>query len=247
MVNAVVWSEFRHERTDPLVAEIYPDGLHKVIADALRKSPEISASVASLDEAEHGLSERRLEHTDVLLWWGHIAHDEVDDAVVDRVQQRVWEGMGLIVLHSGHFSKIFRRLMGTPCSLSWRDIGEREIVQAVKPYHPIARGVARVFPLEKSEMYGEPFVVPEPAETVFMSSFGGGEVFRSGMTFQRGAGRIFYFSPGHEAYPIYHDDNVQTVLRNAVAWAHNPPGWWADVSIAHNIAAPRFGPAHQTP
>jgi trehalose utilization protein len=246
MVNAVVWSEFRHERTNPLVAAIYPDGLHNVIADALHKSPEISASVASLDEAEHGLSERRLEHTDVLLWWGHVAHDEVDDAVVDRVQQRVWEGMGLIVLHSAHYSKIFRRLMGTPCSLSWRDIGEREVVQAVNPYHPIARGVARAFPLEKSEMYGEPFVVPEPAETVFVSSFGGGEVFRSGLTFQRGAGRIFYFSPGHEAYPIYRDPNVQTVLRNAVAWAHNSSGRWADVAIAHKIAAPRFGPAHQT-
>jgi len=234
-IRAVVWGENVHEQTDEVVRAIYPDGMHATIAAALDKDKAIRATTATLQEPEHGLSEARLAETDVLLWWGHAAHDKVDDRVVERVQKRVWEGMGLLVLHSGHYSKIFRRLMGTPCSLKWREAGERERVWVVNRGHPIAEGLGECIEIPNTEMYGEPFAVPEPMETVFVSWFEGGEVIRSGMTFQRGAGRIFYFSPGHETYPIYHHAGVQKVLRNAVCWAHNPGKPWTAIVEAPNV------------
>ncbi|MDB5562962.1 MAG: PalA, partial [Hyphomicrobiales bacterium] len=191
------------------------------IASLLAEDSGISTSTATLQEPEHGLTEAKLAETDVLVWWGHRAHGDVDDAIVERVAKRVWEGMGLIVLHSGHFSKIFKRLMGAPCALSWREAGERERLWVVNPGHPIAKGLPAYFELENEEMYGEPFSVPEPLETVFVSWFQGGEVFRSGLTYRRGAGNVFYFRPGHETYPTYHDKTVGQVLRNAVNWAYN--------------------------
>lgn len=236
-IRALVWGENIHERTNDTVRAIYPDGMHATIAAALAEDGGVSARTATLQEAEHGLGEARLAETDVLLWWGHKAHSEVDDAVVDRVQRRVWEGMGLIVLHSAHFSKIFRRLMGTPCALRWREAGERERLWAVDPRHPIVAGVGPFIELPNSEMYGEPFLVPEPHETVFVSWFEGGEVFRSGLTFRRGGGRIFYFGPGHETYPIYHHPQIRRVLRNAVRWAHDPAPAWTDVDEAPNVPA----------
>jgi trehalose utilization protein len=84
-------------------------------------------------------------------------------------------------------------------------------------------------------MYGEPFAIPEPLETVFITWYQGGEVLRSGVTFRRGAGHIFYFAPGHEAYPIYHNAQVQQVLRNAVKWAHNPAPAWSGILKAANV------------
>ncbi len=233
-IRVTIWNEFLHERENDVVRAIYPDGIHATIADALRRDGDLEVATATLDQEEHGLPAERLAATDVLIWWGHKAHDQVSDSVVERVTQRVWEGMGLIVLHSGHYSKIFKRLMGTPCSLRWREAGERERVWAVNPSHPIAQGVGPALTIENSEMYGEPFLVPEPLETVFISWFQGGEVFRSGLTYQRGAGRIFYFGSGHETYPIYHNADVQMVLRNAVHWAHNPAPAWADVADAPN-------------
>ena len=232
-IRIVVWNEFLHERENAVVREIYPDGIHATIAAALG-GEGVSVSTATLREAEHGLPQARLDETDVLFWWGHKAHGEVADAVVERVAQRVYEGMGLVVLHSGHFSKIFRRLTGAPCSLRWREAGERERLWVIDPNHAIAQGLGAHITLASSEMYGEPFVIPEPDETLFVSWYEGGEVFRSGVTFKRGAGRIFYFSPGHETYPIYHNDEVQTVLRNAARWAHNPAPPWRDVSEAPN-------------
>ena len=174
------------------------------------------------------MTEKKLDETDVLLWWGHAAHDQVDDKVVERVAQRVWQGMGLIVLHSGHHSKIFRRLMGAPANLHWREAGERERIWVVNPGHPIARGLPAYFELENEEMYGEPFAIPTPDEIVFISWFAGGEVFRSGCTWRRGAGRIFFFAPGHEIYPIYHDANVQRVIANGVRWACPRGAPWID-------------------
>lgn len=235
-IRTVVWGENVHEQMDPNVRALYPDGMHGAIAAALNAAgSDIEATTATLQESEHGLTEERLAATDVLTWWGHRAHGEVSDAVVERVQRRVWEGMGLIVLHSGHYSKIFKRLMGTPCSLKWREAGERERVWVINRNHPIARGLGECVEIENTEMYGEPFAVPEPMETVFISWYEGGEVFRSGMTFQRGAGRIFYFSPGHETYPIYHNTDVQQILRNAVAWAHNPAPAWTGITNAPNV------------
>jgi trehalose utilization protein len=234
-INTVVWNEFIHERRDAGVKAIYPDGIHATIAAALRADDNLRVSTATLDEPEHGLTTAQLDQTDVLLWWAHLAHDKVADEVVARVQRRVTEGMGLIVLHSGHYSKIFRTLMGTPCSLRWRVAAERERVWVINPGHPIAQGVGARIELAHSEMYGEPFVVPEPLETVLISWFEGGEVFRSGLTYQRGAGRVFYFAPGHEEYPIYHDAAIQTVLPNAVHWAYNPAKPWKDVADALNV------------
>ena len=233
-IRTVVWGENVHDRENATVKSIYPRGMHGAIAEALDTDPAISASTATLEQPEHGLSVARLKETDVLTWWGHKVHGEVSDAIVERVAERVWEGMGLIVLHSGHYSKIFRKLMGTPCSLQWREAGEKERVWVLKPTHPIAQGLGQSFIVEQTEMYGEPFSIPEPMETVFISWYDGGEVFRSGVTYQRGGGRIFYFSPGHEVYPIYHNANIQTVLRNAVKWAYNPAPAWTGIHTAPN-------------
>ncbi|HEX8045709.1 ThuA domain-containing protein [Rhizobium sp.] len=234
-IRAVVWGENIHEQTNKVVAEIYPEGMHTTIAKALNADAGIEATTATLQEPEHGLSEARLKDTDVLLWWGHKDHGAVNDEIVERVAKRVWEGMGLIVLHSGHFSKVFKRLMGTPCALKWREAGERERLWVINPRHPIAAGLGEHFELENEEMYGEQFSVPEPLETVFISWFQGGEVFRSGMTWRRGAGNIFYFRPGHETYPTYHNDTVQKVLINSVKWAHNPLGTQASIHDAPNV------------
>lgn len=234
-IRVVVWGENVHEQTNKVVAGIYPDGMHGAIAAALNEDPRITASTATLQEPEHGLTSERLDHTDVLLWWGHAAHGDVDDDVVERVAEHVHAGMGLILLHSAHFAKIFKRLMGTPCNLTWREAGERERLWVTSRNHPIAAGLPDHFVLENEEMYGEPFGVPEPLETVFISWFQGGEVFRSGLTYRRGAGNVFYFRPGHETYPTYHDENVKTVLRNAVLWAHNPAPRITSVNDAPNV------------
>jgi len=234
-IKAVVWGENVHEQTSEVVRGVYPEGIHGCIANALNAAEGISASTATLQEAEHGLPAARLAETDVLLWWGHAAHGDVQDEIVERVAEQVWAGMGLIVLHSGHFSKIFKRLMGTPCNLKWREAGERERLWVINPRHPIAQGLPPSFELENEEMYGEPFGVPEPLETVFVSWFQGGEVFRSGLTYRRGAGNVFYFQPGHETYPTYHDATIQQVLANAVRWAHNPQARLQDVTAAPNV------------
>lgn len=234
-IRTVVWGENVHEQTNKVVADLYPKGMHQCIADALNGDAGIRATTATLQDPDHGLPAERLAQTDVLVWWGHAAHGQVDDAVVERVAEQVWAGMGLIVLHSGHFSKIFKRLMGTPCNLTWREAGERERLWLTSRNHPIAAGLPDHFELENEEMYGEPFGIPEPLETVFISWFQGGEVFRSGVTYKRGAGNVFYFRPGHETYPTFHNTTVQTVLRNAVKWAHNPAARIADPTAAPNV------------
>ncbi len=218
-IRVTVWNEFRHEKSNETVRSIYPDGMHETIAAFLRHQPGLEARTATLDEPEHGLTQQVLEQTDVLIWWGHMAHHEVSDEIVDRVQARILAGMGLIVLHSGHFSKIFRRMMGTSCSLRWREAGEKERLWVTSPSHPITAGLGPYFELPHTEMYGEHFDIPQPDDLVLVSWFQGGEVFRSGCCFNRGLGKIFYFRPGHETYPIYHDETVMTVITNAVRWA----------------------------
>ncbi|SEK72286.1 ThuA domain-containing protein [Haloferax larsenii] len=218
MVTVTVWNEYRHEKENEDVAAVYPDGIHATIAEGLRDAG-YDVNTATLDEPEHGLSESVLDETDVLAWWGHKAHGEVDDEIVDRVVQRVRDGMGLLVLHSGHYSKPFQRLMGTSCSLKWRDSGERERIWTVEPGHLITDGLPESFEVPRAEMYGERFDIPAPDELVFLSWFEGGEVFRSGCCYTRGKGRIFYFRPGHETFPIYEQPEIRTVLANAVDWA----------------------------
>ena len=218
-IKVTVWHEFRHEKSDEAVRKVYPDGMHTVIASHLNKQEGIVAGTAVLDQPEHGLTQEVLTNTDVLTWWGHMAHSEVSDEIVNRVQERVLEGMGLIVLHAGHHSKIFKRLMGTTCNLRWRDVGEKERLWNVEPGHPITAGIGDYFELPHEEMYGERFDIPTPDKLVFISWFEGGEVFRSGCCYERGYGRIFYFRPGHETYPTYYDANVMKVITNAVRWA----------------------------
>ena len=222
LLRVTVWNEFIHERTAARPREIYPEGIHAVLAAALRDrlGPAADVRTATLDEPEHGLSAEVLSRTDVLTWWGHAAHDRVADAVVERVHRRVLEGMGLLILHSGHASKIFRRLMGTSCMLRWREAAEKERVWTIDPSHPIADGLdGEFFELPHTEMYGEYFDIPRPDEIVFLSWYEGGEVFRSGCTFRRGKGKIFYFGPGHETFPIYHDERVRRIIANGVRWA----------------------------
>jgi trehalose utilization protein len=229
MTRVTVWNEFRQEHADAPVAAIYPHGIHAAIAAGLREAG-FDVRTATLDEPEQGLSDPVLADTDVLTWWGHAAHSEVDDAVVERVHSRVLDGMGLIVLHSGHASKIFRRLMGTSCELKWREAGEHERIWVVDPAHPIAEGLGESFLIDEEEMYGEHFDVPAPDRLVLVSWFKGGEVFRSGCCYERGRGRIFYFRPGHETHPTYFHPEVRRVIANAVRWAAQPAG-----------AAPTYG------
>jgi trehalose utilization protein len=216
--RVLVWNEYRHERNEPEVRAIYPDGMHAAIAGGLRRHG-LDVRTATLDEPEHGLSEAALAQTDVLVWWGHQAHREVRDDVVERVRLRVLAGMGFIALHSTQDATIFKRLMGSDNTVQWRDDGEKERLWVVAPEHPIAAGLGPSFVLEREEMYGEPFGIPVPDELIFISWFQGGEVIRSGCTFHRGLGRIFYFRPGPESFPTYHDDNVRLVLANACRWA----------------------------
>jgi trehalose utilization protein len=218
-IRVTVWNENRHEKEEEQYRKVYPDGIHGAIAAALAPNADFTVRTATLDEPEHGLSEAVLAETDVLTWWGHKAHEAVSDEIVDRVQARVLDGMGLIVLHSGHFSKIYKRLMGTSCDLKWRVADENERLWVVDPTHPIAAGLGEYIDLDREEMYGEFFDIPQPDRLVFVSWFPGGEVFRSGCCYSRGRGKIFYFRPGHESYPTYYNPQIQRVIANAVHWA----------------------------
>lgn len=219
MIRVTVWNEFIHEKGMDEVKKIYPDGIHAAIADFLGKEEDIEVRCATLDMEECGLTQEVIDNTDVLLWWGHCAHGSVPDEIVDRVQEAVLKGMGMIFLHSAHHSKPFRRLMGTSCNLCWREDGDMERLWVVDPGHPITQGLGKYFELEHEEMYGEPFGIPEPQKVVLLGWYEGGEAFRSGCCYVRGNGKIFYFQPGHETYPTYHNKDVQTVIKNAVRWA----------------------------
>ncbi|WP_339296097.1 ThuA domain-containing protein [Paenibacillus sp. FSL W7-1279] len=223
MLNVTIWNEFVHEKIHDEVRNVYPAGIHTALAEGLQ-NPDFVIRTATLDQPEHGLTDDVLDSTDVLLWWGHMAHDQVSDEIVSKVVKRVQDGMGLIVLHSGHFSKPFKVLMGTSCDLKWREAGEQEIIWSVNPTHPIAAGITGPIIIEHEEMYGEFFDIPAPDELVFVSNFEGGEVFRSGCTFKRGHGNIFYFRPGHETYPTYYNPEVLKVITNAIYWAYSTAG-----------------------
>ncbi|MEO8882819.1 MAG: ThuA domain-containing protein [Devosia sp.] len=219
-IRLTMWNEGRNEKNEPSVAAIYPDGMDGALAAGLRQR-DFAITRVGLDDADQGLPQDLLDRTDVLTWWGGSAHEDVRDEVIDRVQQRVLAGMGLVVLHSGHHSKLFRRMMGTNCNLAWRESpqGELERVWVANPSHPIAAGLPPYFEVPASEMYGEPFDIPTPDEIITISWYRGGEVFRSGLAYHRGLGRIFYFSPGHETYPIYHQPEVRHIIGNGIEWA----------------------------
>lgn len=218
MIRVTVWNEFFHETISEEIRNVYPDGLHGAIAAFLGKNDDMVVRTATMDEPENGLSEEVLDNTDVLVWWAHVCHEKVSDAVAERVKNHVLKGMGFIPLHSSHMCKPFGLLMGTGCTLKWRE-GDKERLWCCSPSHPIAEGVPETFALDPEEMYGEHFDIPTPDEVVYISWFKGGEVFRSGCTFTRGYGKIFYFRPGHESYPTFYNENVQKIITNAVRWA----------------------------
>ena len=225
-IRVTIWNEFHHERTVEKVRNLYPNGMHMTLAEKLADD-RLDIRVATLDMPEHGLTDEVLNNTDVLLWWGHCRHDAVDDRVAAKVARRVKDGMGFLPLHSAHMSKPFRLLMGTDCNLRWRNWGERGRVWTVNPTHPIAKGIPPCFMLESEEMYGEFFNIPKPDDIVFITWWEGGEVFRGGCTFTRGLGKIFYFHPGHETCPSYHNDTVIKVIRNGIDWCA-PAGYVLD-------------------
>lgn len=238
-LRVTIWNEFIHERTVDAVRELYPQGIHGVLAAALQTQggKEWTIRTATLDEPEQGLPQQLLETTDVLTWWGHAAHDRVSDELVERIRERVLQGMGLVALHSAHNSKIFKRLMGTSCMLRWREAAEKERVWVVDPGHPIVQGLPNeYFELPHSEMYGEHFDIPAPDELFLVSWFEGGEVFRSGCCWRRGKGKVVYLSPGHETFPIYHDANMQLLIANAVRFAQPSGGLY--LGQGRNIPEP---------
>lgn len=215
-MNITIYNEFLHEQNNDTVKEIYPDGIHAVLKDYFK---EDNVNIATLENHRATLSDEVLNNTDVLIWWGHLAHDKVDDGIVDKIHNRVLDGMGLVVLHSGHMSKIFIKLMGTTCDLKWREGDDNERIWIIDASHPITEGLDAYIDLEQEEMYGEQFDVPTPDELLMVSWFKGGEVFRSGMTYKRGKGKIFYFRPGHETYPTYYHEEIKKVIQNATKWA----------------------------
>ena len=217
-IRVTIWNEYRHEVKNPAIAAIYPEGIHGAIAKGIA-AEDLQIRCATLDEPEHGLTDEVLADTDVMIWWGHCAHGEVRDDIVAKVHKRVLEGMGLIVLHSGHFSKIFKAVTGCTCSLKWREVGEWERLWNIAPTHPITQGIWEYFEIPHEEMYGERFDIPKDSEILFISNFEGGNVFRSGVTLERGYGKIFYFQPGHETYPIYYQKEILQIISNAIRWA----------------------------
>ena len=244
-IRVTVWGENFHEKSErdrAGMAERYPDGMHGAIATGLSEllGDSVTVRLATQDQPEHGLTEDVLAGTDVLTWWGHATHAGVADSVVDRVQERVLGGMGLLVLHSGHFSKIFRRLMGTTCSLAWRNSRDTELIWTVNPSHPITAGIPHPIVINEHEMYGEFFDIPAPDELIFLSTFSSGEVFRSGCCWRRGKGKVFYFSPGDQEYPIYHHPDIKRVLANAVLWARPEQSTDIAAPAVVSMPAPHF-------
>lgn len=223
MINVTVWCEYRQAKTQDDVKAIYPSGIKQTIKEFLDQDPLLNVRTACLDDPECGLSDEQLKNTDVLIWWSHVAHNEVPDELVKKIHDRVLCGMGLIILHSSHMSKIMRAVLGTSCTLKWYENKEncRERLWCTDPSHPIAAGIGEYFELDHEEMYGEFFDIPKPESVVFTGWFNTGHVFRSGCTWTRGYGKIFYFQPGHEQFPVYYNENVQRIINNAVKWAYS--------------------------
>ena len=218
-IRVTIWNEYRHEKSEESVAKIYPKGIHGAIADFLSVNDDMEITLAALDDPDQGLPDEVLNNTDVLLWWGHLSHGEVDDALVERIRQRVYvNGMGFIALHSAHHSKPFRAIVGTTGNLLWGD-NQKEIIWNIMPSHPIAAGIPMHFELPEEELYAEPFQIPQPNAHIFEGWYEHGYVFRSGCTYLRGAGKVFYFQPGHETCPSFYNPIVQRVITNAVRWA----------------------------
>ena len=218
-IRVTVWNEFRHEKTKENVKALYPNGLHAVVGEFLSATGDMEVTLAALDDEAQGLPDEVLENTDVLVWWGHMAHKEVSDELVAKIQKRVYLGkLGFVGRHSAHHSKPFRAIVGTNGNLQWGR-NQREVVWNLMPSHPIAAGIPDHFIIEEEEMYSEPFYIPQPDALVFGSWFEDGNILRSGCCFIRGAGKVFWFQPGHETCKSFFNPYVRRIITNAVYWA----------------------------
>ena len=230
MIRVLVWNEFFHEANQERIAKIYPDGIHNTIKEFLQ-CDDIQVKTATLQDENCGITKEILDETDVLIWWGHVYHDQVPFEIAYMIKDAVLSGMGMIFLHSAHHSRPFRELLGTSANLTWRESGDSELVWVTDPSHPITQGINYAISLPHEETYGEPFVIPTPDKLLFIGSFSGGEVFRSGCLFERGNGKIFYFQPGHEAFPTFKVPEIQTVIRNAVRYV--APTYRMEIGCPH--------------
>lgn len=219
------------------IHQAYPDGLGVTLKNYLNQLDGIEAELVTQDMPDCGLTAEVLDRTDVLIWWAHITHDSVPDSLAFLVEQYVLRGMGFIALHSAHLSKPLKFLLGTSCTLQWRE-GDRERIWTTAPAHPIAAGIPASFELDVEEMYGEYFDIPKPDDVIFTGWFAGGEVFRSGCTWTRGYGKIFYFQPGHETNPTYHNPVILKVIENAVRWTAPAEGIRPVPECPHAKVAP---------
>lgn len=215
MINVTIWNEDSINTAAPEVLKVHPEGLNGTLKSFLSKDEELNVVTTTLEDPEYGMPDELLNSTDVLMWWGHCKHEKVPDELVKKIHDRVVRGMGIIFLHSAHFSKPFISLMGTTCSLKWRD-GDRERLWTLLPNHPIAKGVPEHIEIDQEEMYGERFDIPKPDEEIFLAWFSGGEVFRAGNVWYRGLGKVFYFQPGHETNRSYYLPDIQKIINNAV-------------------------------
>lgn len=214
-IRVTFWHEFRHEKTKPAAMALYPDGLHAYLKSVL-ECDDIEITLAALDDPNQGITDELLENTDVLMWWGHAYHNEVDDELVEKIRQRVYAGMGFLPLHSAHHSKPFQRIIGCTGNLRWGR-NQKAIIWNLAPWHPIAQGVPMSFQLTE-ELYSEPFYIPKPDEIIFGTWFEDGNLFRGGLTFRRGLGKIFYFHTGHETVDSLKNENVHRIIKNAIYW-----------------------------
>lgn len=235
MIRVTIFNEFLQEKTQEDVIAVYPNGIHNALKAGI-ESEEFAVKTVTLDDENCGINEEVLKNTDVMLWWGHMAHHRVPDEVASQVKEAVLKGMGIIFLHSAHHSKPFKMLMGTSCNLSWREDGDRELLWVCNPAHPIAKGIDRFIKLDHEETYSEPFGIPEPDELVFIGNFEGGEVMRSGLCWKKENGKVFYFQPGHETFPTYYNEGILKVIKNAVYWAK--PDYRVKELVCPNIKRP---------
>ena len=199
---------------------VYPRDIDGALGDYLDALPHTEVRRARLDEPSAGLADADLDATDVLIWWGRLRHADLPDDRAVAIADRVRAGkLGFVALHASCGSKPFVNLMGTSCEPGgWRDNGRPERVTIAAPDHEIARGVAP-FTIPRTSMYLEPFQVPSPETVVLVSTFSGGETFRSGLTWTVGQGRVAYFRPGHDAFPVLFHPSVRRVVANAARWA----------------------------
>jgi trehalose utilization protein len=246
-IRVTVWNEFLDEKRWPEIMTLYPGGVHGYLGQLLRQDERFDVKIRCLQDACFGLDEQTLNETDVLIYYSHVHKQEPSEAVLAQIIQRVQNGMGIIFLHSGLFSKLASRLIGPRGKASYREYAEKERVWVIERGHPIAQGLDAYFEFPQSEMYGDPCDIPTPDELIFISWYSGGNAARSGYTYRRGAGKVFCFTPGHAWYAIMTCAPFHQVLRNAVSWAQPPAA--APIQASGPIKAyediPNNDPYHQ--